>query len=275
MTRIDRILSVLFAAGLSACGSAWAQSYDYENTPAVLDVDQIILAPFLTSEESRQIEADHSARFVAASVLAETGDDNSSLAAFSGESTAINAFDDSSWIELRIFQPTLLTRSDRMFDPESDIDSAIVHPDRDYRSSVAVDYVTRFESHGGAEGLDLTIEPRAGFSFGPEGSGAGAGAEVRVGRYLQEDAARPSWYFFAGAERRALLYDPAEGWNMRGAMSLESYAVVGDAQAGIAMRLGDNDLSFAYVRRERNARIGIDDYDAADDFAAFSLSRRW
>ena len=98
---------------------------------------------------------------------------------------------------------------------------------------------------------------------------------MRLGRYLQEDAARPSWYFFAGAERRALLYDPGQGWNMRGAMTLEPYAVVGDAQAGVAMRLGDNDLSFAYVRRERSARIGIDDYDAADDFAAFSLSRRW
>lgn len=275
MKRIDRIVSVLFAVAMAAGGNAWAQSFEYDAGAATVDVDQIILAPFLTAEDTRQIEADHSARFVASSVLAETGDDNSSLAAFSGESTAINAFDDSSWLELRIFQPTLMTRSDRMFDPESDIDSAIINPTRDYRSAVAVDYVTRFESYGGAEGLDLTIEPRAGFSFGPEGSGAGAGAEVRVGRYLREDAERPSWYFFAGAERRALLYDPGEGWNMRGAMSLESYAVVGDAQAGVALRLGDNDLSFAYVRRERNARIGIDDYDAADDFAAFSLSRRW
>lgn len=275
MERIDRFISVLAAAVFAAGGSAWAQSAERDVAPATVDIDQMILMPFLTAEETRQVEADHSARFVASSVLAETGSDNSSLAAFAGETTAINAFDDSSWLELRIFQPALLTRSDRLFDPESDIDTAIVHPDRDYRSSVAVDYVTRFESYGGAEGLDLTIEPRAGFSFGPEGSGAGAGAEVRVGRYLQEDAARPSWYFFAGAERRALLYDPAEGWNMRGAMTLEPYAVVGDAQAGVALRLGDNDLSFAYVRRERNARIGIDDYDAADDFAAFSLSRRW
>jgi hypothetical protein len=254
---------------------AFAQDPAAEPAPMIFSVDRAILSPFLSEPQFEIQRADQDALFVASSVLAETGSDNAALTAFTSQSTAINAFDGGARIEVRVFQPTLLTRSDRLFDAASDIDPAVFQPDRESRSSVAVDYVTRFESYGGADGLDLTLEPHAGLSFGPEGSGAGAGAELRVGRYLRQDDARPSWYFFAGAERRALLYDPAEGWNMRGAMTLEPYAVVGDAQAGVALRLGESDLSFAYVRRERSARIGIDDYDAADDFAAFSLSRRW
>ncbi len=246
------------------------------DTPVRFDVDQVILAPFISAENSEStLSYDRDASLVASGVLDQRGDDNASLSAFSFSSTSISQLDEYSRIEVRVADPGVLTRANRLFDENSRIDSAIVRPGMETRSSVAVDYVTRFDAPGGADGLDLSLEPRAGLSFGPEGSGAGAGAEVRIGRYLQADAERPAWYFFAGAERRALLYDPAQGWNMRGAMTMEPYAVVGDAQAGVAMRLGDNDLSFAYVRRERSARIGIDDYDAADDFAAFSLSRRW
>ena len=86
---------------------------------------------------------------------------------------------------------------------------------------------------------------------------------------------RPSWYVFAGAERSALLYDPSAGFNMRDAMSLQPYAVVGDAQAGVAMRFGSADLSLAYVRREREFTAGTEDFDAHEDFAAVSISRRW
>ncbi len=275
MACMGRSFAFIAAAVMTLTGSALAQDPLPAQSPMIFNVDRAILTPFLSEPQFQTQTIDRDALFVASSVLAETGSDNAALTAFSGQSTAINAFDGGARIEVRVFQPTLLTRSDRLFDPASGIDPAVIQPERERRSSVAVDYVTRFESYGGADGLDLTIEPHAGVSFGPEGSGAGAGAELRVGRYLRQDAARPSWYFFAGAERRALLYDPAEGWNMRGAMTLEPYAVVGDAQAGVAMRLGENDLSFAYVRRERTARIGIDDYDAADDFAAFSLSRRW
>lgn len=246
------------------------------SVPERFDVNQVILAPFLSDDRTGSVaHFDSNAARVAAGVLNERGQDNAALSAFSFSSTSVSELDDHSRIEVRVAEPGLLTRSNRLFNAESRIDTAIVRPGLETRSSVAVDYVTRFDSPGGEEGLDLSIEPRAGLSFGPEGSGAGAGAEVRIGRYLQADAQRPSWYFFAGAERRALLYDPAQGFNMRGAMTLEPYAVVGDAQAGVALRLGDSDLSFAYVRRERTARIGIDDYDAADDFAAFSLSRRW
>lgn len=274
MTRIDGISAIALLTVLGTAAPAMAQ--DDARAPAIFDVDLAILSPFMREADGPSAMADaNSAAAVASGVLSETGQDSGALTAFSGYAASVNQLDDGSRIEVRVFDPAFLSRSNRLFDPESEIDSAIVRPLRETRSSVAVDYVTRFESPGGEDGLDLSLEPRAGLSFGPDGSGAGAGAEVRIGRYLQNDGVRPSWFFFAGAERHALLYDPREGFNMQGAMTLEPYAVVGDAQAGIAMRLGDNDLSFAYVRRERTARIGIDDYDEADDFAAFSLSRRW
>lgn len=274
MARIWGVIAVLSLAVPGTVATAHAQDADWPPQTA-FNVDDVILAPFLTEARGPIAQFDNNAAAVAAGVLSESGSDNAALTAFGAQSTSIGEFEDGSRLEVRVFNPDQMTRVDRLFAPESRIDSAIILPEREIRSSFAVDYVTRFDSPGGETGLDLSIEPRAGLSFGPQGSGAGAGAQVRIGRYLQEDSQRPSWYLFAGAERHALLYDPAEGWNMRGAMTLEPYAVVGDAQAGVAMRLGESDLSFAYVRRERTARIGIDDYDAADDFAAFSLSRRW
>lgn len=274
MTRNRGIFALALMAVLGTAGTAMAQNTG--RSPAIFNVDQAILTPFIreAAEQSATVDA-NSAAAVASGVLSETGSDSGALTAFSGYSASVSQLDEASRIEIRVFDPAFQSRPNRLFNPESEIDSAVVQPLRDTRSSVAVDYVTRFDSPGGVEGLDLSFEPRAGLSFGPDGSGAGAGAEVRIGRYLQNDSLRPSWYFFAGAERHALLYDPREGFNMQSAMTFEPYAVVGDAQAGVAMRMGDNDLSFAYVRRERTARIGIDDYDAADDFAAFSLSRRW
>jgi len=273
VTRIKGSFAIAVIAVLGTAAPAIAQNF--ERAPAYFDVDQAIMAPFTDAPSDRASQIDNDAFAVATGVLSETGIDSGALTAFSGYSASISQLDNDSRIEVRVFDPETQSRSDRLFDPESTIDLAIFRPMRETQSSVAVDYVTRFDSPGGADGLDLSFEPRAGVSFGPDGSGAGAGAEVRIGRYLQSDAERPAWYFFAGAERHALLYDPQQGFDMQGAMTLEPYAVVGDAQAGVAMRLGDNDLSFAYVRRERTARIGIDDYDAADDFAAFSLSRRW
>lgn len=273
MTRIDGISAIALLTVLGTAGTAMAQ--DDVRSPAIFNVDLAIRTPFMNEAAENPFPDADNAAVVASGVLSETGLNIGALTAFSGYSASVSQLDDASRIEVRVFDPALPSRANRLFDAESNVDSAIVRPVRETRSSVAVDYVTRFDSPGGADGLDLSFEPRAGLSFGPDGSGAGAGAEVRIGRYLQDAGVRPSWYFFAGAERHALLYDPRQGFNMQGAMTFEPYAVVGDAQAGVAMRLGDNDLSFAYVRRERTARIGIDDYDEADDFAAFSLSRRW
>ncbi|MCC5995156.1 MAG: DUF2219 family protein [Oceanicaulis sp.] len=128
----------------------------------------------------------------------------------------------------------------------------------------------------GSDGLDFGLSPRAGVSFGDYGPAAQAGATVRLGRFIGEDAgwSRPAWWLFAGADRQALLYDPGSGFTRLGAFTVAPYAMVGDAQAGVAMRLGGADLSLAYVRRETTYSLPAHSWDTEEGFAAFSLTLR-
>jgi len=144
------------------------------------------------------------------------------------------------------------------------------------RPTVAVSYARSFDTQGQGDALDMSITPRAGLSLGPAGSAAGAGAEVRIGQYLHGDPdARPRWYVFAGADRRALMYDPSHGIDLASAMQLSERQVVGDAQAGVAVRIGEADLSLAYVRREYRHVAGVTAFDESEEFGAVSVNWRW
>ncbi len=138
---------------------------------------------------------------------------------------------------------------------------------------VAVNYERPFETRGQGDQLDVSLTPRAAVSVGPGGSAAGAGAEVRIGRYLADDY--PSWYAFAGADRRALLYDPAEGIDFNRAVYMTSREVIGDAQAGIAVRIGEVDLSLAYVQRNYRYVVGVDKFRESEEFGAVTVNWRW
>lgn len=142
----------------------------------------------------------------------------------------------------------------------------------DHRN-MALSYEGFFDSPGGADGLDVGLSPRAGIALGDDGTAARAGATVRFGRYLGElEADQPAWWFFAGAERQALLYDPGQGFDVRGALAMQPYAMVGDAQAGVAMRVRGADVSFAYVHRETRYALPQEDWETSEGFAAFSLT---
>ena len=58
-------------------------------------------------------------------------------------------------------------------------------------------------------------------------------------------------------------------------MSYQNFTVVGDVQAGVAMRMGEVDLSLAYVRRETKYRAGASGFNENEDFAAVSVTRTW
>ncbi|WBQ10391.1 DUF2219 family protein [Hyphomonadaceae bacterium ML37] len=147
--------------------------------------------------------------------------------------------------------------------------------ERDRPRRMTLRYEGAFDAPG-QDGLDIGLSPRAGVSVGDYGPAAQAGATVRLGRFIGEDAgwSRPAWWFFAGADRQALLYDPGSGFTRFGAMTVAPYAMVGDAQAGIAMRLGGADLSLAYVRRETTYSLPAQSWDTNEGFAAFSLTLR-
>ena len=139
--------------------------------------------------------------------------------------------------------------------------------------NMAVNYEAFFDAPGRDGGLDVGVSPRAGVALGDDGTAARAGATVRLGQYLGElENDRPAWWFFAGADRQAVLYDPGQGFDVRGALAMQPYAMVGDAQAGVAVRVGSADVSLAYVRRETRYALPQQDWETSEGFAAFSLT---
>ncbi|WP_170175430.1 lipid A-modifier LpxR family protein [Glycocaulis alkaliphilus] len=141
--------------------------------------------------------------------------------------------------------------------------------------AVALRYEGRFDSPGGMDGLDVGLRPRAGLSVGDAGSATEFGASVRVGHFVSDDdSTGAGWWFFAGADRQALVYRPGDRRNIRETLTLQPYAMVGDQQAGIAMRVQGVDLSLAYVRRETSWSLPAQSWDTSEDFAAFSLTWR-
>lgn len=174
--------------------------------------------------------------------------------------------DDSSDIAFEMFSPYGDERSPIVLDAEIERDPV-----------VAVNYERSFDSLGDAEHLDISITPRAAVSVSDEGTAAGAGAEVRVGRHLGPTLSdEPRWYMFAGADRRALLFNPTEGADFERAMAFTRREVVGDAQAGIAVRFGESaDISLAYVRREYQHSAGTEAFDETEQFGAVTVNWRW
>lgn len=147
--------------------------------------------------------------------------------------------------------------------------------DRPRGRAMAVRYEGRFDSWGGNDGLDVGLRPRAGLSLGDAGSATEFGATVRVGQYMAGgEEGNGAWWFFAGADRQALIYRPGDRRSMRETFTLQPYAMVGDQQAGIAMRVQGVDVSLAYVRRETSWSMPSQSWDTAEDFAAFSFTWR-
>ncbi len=264
LTPIHLALCAGLLAGSAA--PAFAQSGEWDALAAVR-------APLL-NERTGTISPE--AADVAATALAVSSGLSPALTALDGFGVASAPLGASGLIEVRVYDPDDASLANVLFSAEAVADRALLHLTDEDRSSVSVGYVAQYDATGGEGQFDFGIRPTAAFSFGPDGTAAGAGAELRLGQYLGGATdERPAWYVFAGAERSALLYDPRAGFNMRDAMTLQPYAVVGDAQAGVAVRFGDADLSFAYVRREREYTAGTEGYDAHENFAALSVSRRW
>lgn len=145
---------------------------------------------------------------------------------------------------------------------------------RPQEQNFAVLYESGFDAPGSADGLDFGVVQRTAVSLGSDGPAYETGASVRLGQYLTRSDSEPAWWFFAGADRQALMYDPSQGFNMRDAVAMESYALVGDAQAGVAVKAFGADLSLAYIHRETTFSLPTHSWDTNEGFAAFSLTIR-
>lgn len=136
---------------------------------------------------------------------------------------------------------------------------------------------TRDFSRRGIGDVDLSLTPHAGVYKDDNSSSALVGALVKIGDNLvSEDNIKPNtWYLFAGADAQAVTFTPGSDRNNRpfytGEFSyLEDRIIVGDAQAGVAYRLGDADLSLTYLRRQAKA----ENYKFEENAAALSLTWR-
>lgn len=125
----------------------------------------------------------------------------------------------------------------------------------------------------GSRGIGMALQPRAGVSFDDESSSALVGALVKIGDNLQnaEDIDPNTWYFFAGADAQAMTYTPGrESLDGNARFALRDSVIVGDAQAGVAYRMGSADVSLTYLRREARA----ENYKFEEDAAALSFTWR-
>lgn len=217
------------------------------------------------------------ARF-AGSVLTAAGSDmisRDALAAFSAPQTRLAVTPNGGWVSLSLIDGAQPGSARLSFDADfAETAGRALTPELAARHRrMALNYEGSFDASGGRDGLDVGVSPRAGVSLGQDGTSAQAGATVRFGQYLGAlDNDRPAWWFFAGADRQAVLYDPGQGFDMRGALVMQPYAMVGDAQAGIAVRVGATDVSLAYVHRETEYSMPQQSWDTSEGFAAFSLT---
>lgn len=284
--------AALAALCLLATGAASAQT-DY----SIVQTPDIIIGPLLEELSSAptpsirfaQLEGEEGwrvsevsltpdAAFIARNALASMapGDVRLGLGVFSAPQAVIGRTANGGYLTVSVLdneQPSWITAA---LTPEGvDMPAFLFSADRERSRSVALRYEGRFDSFGGADGLDVGLIPRAGLSVGDRGSATELGATVRLGQYLdQGEDARTGWWFFAGADRQAVIYEPGQRIDLRSMLTLQPYAMVGDAQAGVAMRLYGADLSFAYVRRETNWSMPTQSWEEVEDFAAFSLTIR-
>ena len=219
-------------------------------------------------------------RFAAAVITARdasTRDGLDPVSAFSGRSAVIAESESGGRLSVAVYDAADPGSTTDAFQSEYvEAGGLVLAGERPDRRAMAVRYEARFDAPGGFDGLDIGVAPRAGVSMSDTGAAAEAGATVRLGRYLgdYDGAERPAWWVFAGADRQALMFDPGEGFRLRQAFAMEPYAIVGDAQAGVAMRFGPADLSVAYVHRETEFSMPNDSWETSEGFAAFTLSLR-
>ena len=216
------------------------------------------------------------ARFAEAALTSHAdGFARDGLAAFSGEEAVLARTASGARLSVSMFEADRPDIARLTYDPTyaESAGAALFHGADFETRRMALNLEGAFDAPGGSQGLDIGLNPRAGVSFGQDGPAAAAGATVRLGQYMDDFSdGRPAWWFFAGADRQAVLYDPGRGFDMRDALAMEPYALVGDAQAGVAMRVRGADVSLAYVHRETRYALPQQSWETSEGFAAFSLT---
>jgi hypothetical protein len=114
---------------------------------------------------------------------------------------------------------------------------------------VGFDFSTDVPACAACGSLDGRFDIRADSDV----EGLRLGALVRLGENLTEERRgleRSGWFFFAAADAQAVTWTLDRRVPLTQAMRLEEKQLVGDAQAGLAIRIAGGDLALGYVHRE-------------------------
>lgn len=129
-------------------------------------------------------------------------------------------------------------------------------------------------------GFDLGLVPRASIVDEGNFSVRRVGAEFRLGQDIDQrgsDIGLPGWYFFAGADGEALIFNNTSAGNglaLIDGVQLRDQVTVGDMQAGLNLRRYGTNLSLSYIRREVEYRSNSVDFKQGEDFGGLTLSWR-
>jgi hypothetical protein len=127
--------------------------------------------------------------------------------------------------------------------------------------------------------LDVGVAHRSLGEDGPGGRLAGRGSEVRIGQGLARLAptrvpsSRPSWYFFAASDGRALTWTPtSDPADPNRALRLQDRVEIGDLMAGLSMETHGLQASLGYVKRNVKTQIGPFKKSIDASFAGVTLT---
>ena len=104
--------------------------------------------------------------------------------------------------------------------------------------------------------FDIGVVPSASYAQEGDFSVRRVGAEFRLGQDIDQrgnNEGLPSWYFFAGADGEAVIFNNStagSGLGLVNGLQLRDQVTVGDIQAGVNIRQYGTNFALNYVRRE-------------------------
>lgn len=139
-----------------------------------------------------------------------------------------------------------------------------------------------FSAPGAVTGFSFDIGLVPSASFAQEGgfSTRRLGAEFRLGQDIDQRGnayGLPSWYFFAGADGEALIFNnttAGTGLGLVNGLQLRDQVTVGDIQAGLNVRHFGTNFAANYIRREVEYELNFERVRRNEDFGGITLSWR-